>query len=113
VGRDITEQRDAEAKIRQYIADIEYLSQTSREFLELSPDTDIYGIIGREVKKILPNAIIVVNSDEMNSNDREIAVTRCVLGDEERDVFSSLIGVNVIGMKVNLPSSNYSRKEWR
>ena len=111
VGRDITEQRDAEAKIRQYIADIEYLSQTSREFLEMSPDTDIYGIIGREVKKILQNAIIVVNSDEMNSNDQEIAVTRCVLGNEERDVFSSLIGVNVIGMKVNLPKPGELQQE--
>ena len=34
VGRDITEQKDAAAKISQYIADLEYLSQKSSEFLD-------------------------------------------------------------------------------
>ena len=81
------------------------------EFLELSPDTDIYGIICREVKAILPNAIVVVNSDEVDSEKQEKAITRCVLGDEERDVFSTLIGINVIGMSVNLPKPDELQKE--
>jgi PAS domain S-box-containing protein len=108
VGRDITEQKDAEAKIRQYIADIEYLSQTSHEFLELPPDADIYGIICRGVKAILPNAIVVINSIDPKTN---VAITRSVLGNEERDVFNTLIGEGIIGMSVKLPEPTELQKE--
>ena len=108
VGRDITGQKEAEAKIRQYIADIEYLSQKSYEFLELPADTDIYETICRGVKGILPTAVVVINSDDPVTN---VATTRCVLGDEERDVFSTLIGKDVIGMKVKLPEPDELQKE--
>jgi len=97
VGRDITEQREAEAKIRQYIADIEYISRTSYEFLELPPDADIYGTICGEVKAILPKAIVVVNSIDLKTFT---ATTRSVLGDEERGVFSTLMGEDIIGKTV-------------
>ncbi|TFG90586.1 MAG: PAS domain S-box protein, partial [Candidatus Atribacteria bacterium] len=97
VGRDITEQKEAEAKIRQYIADIEYISRTSYEFLELPPDADIYGTICGEVKAILPKAIVVVNSIDLKTFT---ATTRSVLGDEERDVFSTLMGEDIIGKTV-------------
>ena len=97
VGRDITEQKEAEVKIRQYIADIEYISRTSYEFLELPPDADIYGTICGEVKAILPKAIVVVNSIDLKTFT---ATTRSVLGDEERDVFSTLMGEDIIGKTV-------------
>jgi PAS domain S-box-containing protein len=99
VGRDITEQKEAEAKIRQYIADIEYIWRTSYEFLELPPDADICGTICRGVKAILPKAIVVVNSIDLKTNT---ATTRSVLGDEERDVFSTLMGEDIIGMTTRL-----------
>ncbi len=99
VGRDITEQKEADAKIRQYIADIEFLSQKSHEFLELPPDADMYGTICRGVKEILPNAIVLVNSFDLNND----ATTRSVLGDEERDVFSTLMGEDIIGKIVKVP----------
>jgi PAS domain S-box-containing protein len=97
VGRDITEQKEAEAKIRQYIADIEYISRTSYEFLELPPDADIYGTICGEVQAILPKAIVVVNSIDLKTFT---ATTRSVLGDEDRDVFSTLMGEDIIGKTV-------------
>jgi PAS domain S-box-containing protein len=108
VGRDITEQKEAEAKNRQYIADIEYLSQKSYEFLELTPEADIYGTICGGVKAILPTAVVIINSvDPITS----LATTQCVLGDEERDVFRTLIGKEVIGMKVKLPEPDELQKE--
>jgi PAS domain S-box-containing protein len=99
VGRDITEQKEAEAKIRQYIADIEYLSKKSYEFLELSQDSDMYGTICRGVKDILPEAIVLVNSIDLKTDS---ATTRSVLGDEDRDIFSTLMGEDIIGKTTTL-----------
>jgi len=106
VGRDNTKQHEAEAKIRQYIADIEYLSKKSSEFLEMSPDADIYGIICRGMKAILPNAVIIVCSD-----DQEKSITRAMLGDDERNVFSTLLGTEIIGFNVKLPKLTELQKE--
>jgi PAS domain S-box-containing protein len=108
VGRDITEQKAAEDKIRQYIADIEFLSQKSYEFLELPMDADIYRTICHGVRDLLPNAIVVINSDDPVTN---LATTQYILGDEERDVFNTLIGKEVIGMKVKLPEPDELQKE--
>jgi PAS domain S-box-containing protein len=108
VGRDITEQKSAEAEIRQYIANTEFLSQKSFEFLELPTDTDIYETICRGVKAIVPAALVAINSDDPVTN---VATTRCVLGDEDRDVFSTFIGKEVIGMEVKLPEPDELQKE--
>ncbi|TFG90205.1 MAG: PAS domain S-box protein, partial [Candidatus Atribacteria bacterium] len=108
VGRDITDQKEAEAKIRQYITDEEFLSQKSFEFLELPTDADIYGTICRGVKTILPNAIVIIYSIDPVAN---VATIRCVLGNEERNVFSTFIGKEVIGTKVKLPEPGELQKE--
>ncbi|MCK9593368.1 MAG: PAS domain S-box protein [Methanoregula sp.] len=102
VGRDTTEQKEAEAKIRQYIVDIEYLSQKSHEFLELPPDGDIYGTICRGVRAILPKAIVLANSIDL---EKESATTQILLGDEERIVFSALLGEDIVGKVVKLPKN--------
>jgi PAS domain S-box-containing protein len=101
VGRDISEQKEADAKVRQYIADIEFLSKKSYEFLELSPDADIYETICRGVKDILPKAIVLVNAINLKND----ATTRSVLGVEERAVFSTLMGEDIIGKFVKVPKN--------
>ena len=108
VGRDITDEKIAEDKIRQYIADIEYLSQKSFEFLELPLDANIYETICHGVKEIVPSAIIVINSIDPITN---LATTECILGDKEREIFSILIGKEVIGMIVKLPEPFELQKE--
>ncbi len=100
VGWDITEKKEADAKIRQYIADIEFLSQKSYEFLELPPEADIYKTICRGVKTVLPKSIVLVNSIDL---EKESATTQILLGDEERDVFSTLMGEDMVGKVVKLP----------
>ena len=47
VGRDNTEKREAAARINQYIRDMEFLSRKAQEFVELSPDADIFQTIGQ------------------------------------------------------------------
>jgi PAS domain S-box-containing protein len=105
VGRDITEQKDAVTRIKQYIADVEYLTQTSHEFLELPPDNDVYRTICRGVKKILPNAVIA-----LSSIDTEAAITRAILDDDACDVFNAMIGGNIIGKSIKLPTGHELEK---
>ena len=102
VGRDITDQKTAEDRIRQYIADIEFLSQKSYEFLELPQEADIYNTICRGVKSILPNSIVLVNSIDL---EKDTATTESLLGDEERVVFRTLMGEEIIGKVVTLPKN--------
>ncbi|MGB9176546.1 MAG: PAS domain S-box protein [Methanoregula sp.] len=104
VGRDITEKKKAEAQIRQDIADIEFLSQKSYEFLELSPDADIYRTICQGVRDILPKSIVLVNSIDLENGS---ATTRSVLGEEERVVFSTFMGEDIIGRILKIPPGAY------
>ena len=46
IGRDNTEKREAAARINQYIKDMEFLSRKAQEFVDLSPDIDIFHAIG-------------------------------------------------------------------
>jgi PAS domain S-box-containing protein len=70
VGRDVTEQKEAEAKIRQYIADREFLMQTAMELMNLPDDTNIYQYIADRTQVLLPGQVIAVAS--INPSERTI-----------------------------------------
>lgn len=93
VGRDVTEQREAHAAIRGYIADQAFLYRASAEFAGFPRDGNIYETIGRGVKDILPGAIVVVNSFDVPQK----ATTRCFLGEYEHQVFSKYLGYDIVG----------------
>ncbi len=54
IGRDNTEKREAAARINQYIKDMEFLSRKAQEFVDLSPDIDIFYVIGEGLSELLP-----------------------------------------------------------
>ncbi len=66
------------------------------------------GTICHGVRDLLPNAIVVINSVDPVTN---FAITKCVLGDEERDVFRNFFGEEVIGKTVKLPDPDQLQKE--
>lgn len=47
-----------------YNRDLAFLSRTAIGFLELSPEEDIYEFIGRQLRELVGNSIIIVNSFE-------------------------------------------------
>jgi len=93
VGRDITEQREAGAAIKGYIADQAFIYRASAEFAGLPDDCNIYETIGRGVRDILPDAIVVVNTFQLPQK----ATTRCFLGENERRAFSKYLGHDIVG----------------
>ncbi len=68
IFEDITERKKAEKKEKQYFQDLEFLSKTAMEFVELPSDKDIYQYIGEQLKNIVKNSIILVNSFDDTSD---------------------------------------------
>jgi len=79
-----------------YMRDLAFLSRTAIGFLELSPEEDIYEFIGKQLRELVGNSIIIVNSFE------EAADSICVravsgLGEKMETVFR-LLGRHPVGM---------------
>lgn len=62
IFRDISERQRAAEKIHKYVSQIEFLSRTNREFIELPESADIYEKIARDISAIIPGALIAVSS---------------------------------------------------
>ena len=45
-----------------YMRDLAFLSRTAIGFLELSPEEDIYEFIGKQLRELVGNSIIIMNS---------------------------------------------------
>ncbi|WP_300039895.1 PAS domain S-box protein, partial [Methanospirillum sp.] len=69
VGKDITEKREAAARINQYITQMEFFSRKLQEFIELPPNADIYQAIGAGLDDLLPNTIIDINAYDPKSKN--------------------------------------------
>jgi PAS domain S-box-containing protein len=59
---DITERKKAEEKEKQYARNLVFLSRTAMEFVELSPRSDIYKFIGKRLRELVGNSLVLVNS---------------------------------------------------
>ena len=62
VGRDITEKREAAARINDYIRGIEYLSQTCVAFMDMEEDEDIYGYVVRQTSLLAPVPLVWIST---------------------------------------------------
>jgi PAS domain S-box-containing protein len=98
VGRDISEKREAAARINNYISERELFSQKLQEFIELSPDADIYRAIGEGLYELLPGSVLVVNSYDAASNTM---VVRGIFGKKERELFARYIGRDFVGVTLS------------
>jgi len=74
-GSATTDKRTKEDE--KYMRDLAFLSRTSIGFLELSPEEDIYEFIGRQLRELVGNSIILVNSFEGATDN---VCVRAVLG---------------------------------
>jgi len=67
---DITERKNAEEKEKQYFYDLDFLSRSAMEFVELSSRSNIYQFIGKRLKKLIGSSLVIVNSFD--------ATTQCI-----------------------------------
>jgi len=98
VGRDTTEKREAAGRINQYISEMDFFSRKLQEFIELSPDVDIYHAIGAGLEEFIPDTAIAVSS--YNSGSGTLTV-KAVFGEKERDCVDSFFGKDFF--KISVP----------
>ena len=91
VGRDITERKEADARIEEYVTQMEFFSRKLQDFAELSPDADIYEAIGAGMDEILPNTIIDINAYDPTSKTLSF---RAIFGKKSRKFFERLRDCN-------------------
>jgi PAS domain S-box-containing protein len=98
VGRDITEKREAREKIDQLLADQTFLYNKSKELVDLPDDANIYEVISRGIREILPGVCVMVNSLLIGPANTYCFSPRCVLDERQREVFTKHIGQDIVGM---------------
>jgi PAS domain S-box-containing protein len=106
IGSDITEMHKAAEMTNQFVSDQAFLHRKINEFANLPDGSDMWEAIGSGVKDILPNAIIWVNG---YNPKRHSLTARCFLGRNEREVFSEMIGRDMVGFELDGPE-NFDRK---
>ena len=72
IGRDITGQAEAEERLKQHAADLEFISRKAQEFLELSHEEDLYAAIAEGLSELLPDVYISVSSFDNHSEELTI-----------------------------------------
>ncbi len=75
--RDITERKLAQEREKQNIQDLQNLSKTAMDFVELPPDADIYQHIAEQLKKLVGNSIVIVNSFDPET---DLTCVRAIIG---------------------------------
>lgn len=100
IARDITGRKEREERERKLIHDLCCLAHTANQYVGLSSKECMYDLISEQLRRLIPEAIVVVNSYESRTDS---LVTRAVsgLGDTVSKV-RSLIGGEITGMVFTL-----------
>lgn len=96
VGRDITENHNADLKLKRYIKAMEYLAKTGTAFRDMGEDDDIYKYVASEVYTLAPGFLVWVGIlDETGQN----LVLKGVSGNPIAiETVQQLTGMDMVGM---------------
>ena len=61
-GQDISERKEAESREQEYIDNLAFLSKTAMGFVELPVDEDIFSFTAGQLRKLVGDSVVVVNS---------------------------------------------------
>ncbi len=95
---DITERKQIEEKEKQYIKNIDILSQAAIKYVSLSPDDNIYMYITDVLKKITGAKYILINS--FDKETKEIQVESFFAENTIIEKIQKILGKSVVGMKL-------------
>jgi PAS domain S-box-containing protein len=80
VGRDITDKKEASARISQYVRNLEFLARSSATFADMADDENIYQFIVDSIAQLEPKAHVVVMSI---NPDTKMTAMQAFAGDKE------------------------------
>jgi PAS domain S-box-containing protein len=98
--RKITDNNQSNVKWEHYVQDLEFLSKTAEEFIELPFNEDIYRFIGKKLRILAGGSIVAVNSYE---RENDSLCTRALEGiGKYSNSLLKLIGRNPVGMSFRI-----------
>jgi len=94
------EHEQARKKEQLHFQDIAFLSKTAMQFVDFPPEKDIYHFIGEQLKELVGESIVVINSID---GAKGILTNHAILGMEKytQDIFK-IIGKNPEGLKFDV-----------
>jgi diguanylate cyclase (GGDEF)-like protein len=102
----VQQRRRAEAREEQSRRDLSMLSSAAMGFIELPADEDIYEYIGRQLKNLLGDAIVLVTSFDESNDSLSV---RAVVGlSRPLQTVVRLLGRNPVGMTVDMDEETRS-----
>ena len=99
---DVTESKQAERREKQLITEMDFLYKTALDFIQLDPKEDIYRFIGRKLKKIVGDSIVLVNSYDKASDSFRVRALEGV--SEKTKKVSKIIGKDLFTMSFPINS---------
>ena len=97
----ITERKQVEIREKQLITKMDFLYKTALDFIQLDPKDDIYRFIGRKLKEIVGDSIVLVNSYDKASDSFHVRALegvrekiKKVLKVTGKDIFSMSFPIN-------------------
>ncbi|NVO01176.1 MAG: PAS domain S-box protein [Bacteroidetes bacterium] len=102
--KDISRFRFNEDNEKKNLKNLEFLSKSAMDFVEINQNENIYDSICEKLSRITENCFLIINSYDP---DREIATVRALhgLGKNAEFIFN-LLGYNPIGLEIKLGSRN-------
>jgi len=103
---DISDRKKAEERTQEHVADLEFLSKAGLHFLKMDFDKEIISYVGKELNKLIPDAIIIMNSFDAINNS---TVLQSIFGlKEEISKVEKILGQSPIGLAFKV-SDKYHR----
>jgi len=102
----ITERKQIEIREKQLVTKMDFLYKTALDFIQLDPKDDIYRFIGRKLKEIVGNSIVLANSYDKASDSFHVCALEGVR--EKIKKVLKIIGKDLFAM--SFPINNEEAK---
>ena len=100
IGRNVTERKRTETLEHSFVEKLKFLATSAMDFVQLSPDDDMYMAIGQKLRKIAGNTIISINAFDYKTDTLEV---KTVLGIEKyTETIMKMLGNHPVGMTFTL-----------
>ncbi len=99
---DISERKRIEALDRKRMHELEFLSRTATEFVEMTPESDIYGYISARLLELVPGSSNIVSSIE--DTTRRLQVQAISGSAAFQDALKELRALREEGLRFTIPS---------
>ncbi len=109
---DITAQKIAEEKEKKYLHDIELLTKSATEMLELDSNIDPLFFIGEKIKSIIGDNTVIINKYDNNTQTSSIKHVFC--NENRKNNFNKLLNLSLDQLKIkkspNIHNLNFTKK---